>query len=59
MIREHGRYRRVHLFYAGAGAGAVCFGRAYNPRMNPGLVLYEHTASASPVYERVLTLNVE
>jgi hypothetical protein len=59
MIREHGRYGRVHLFYAGPAAGAVCFGRAYNPRMNPGLVLYEHTAGGNPVYERVLTLNVE
>jgi hypothetical protein len=49
--------RSVHLFYAGPGPGAVCFGRAYNPTMNPPLVLYEYGRSAGRRYRPVLELN--
>lgn len=55
-VRERG-CRRVHLFYAGPAPGAVAFGRAYNPRMNPELVVYEHRHGQSPSYERALVLN--
>src|SRR5438045_2738742 len=41
-IREHRKIARVHLFYAGPAPGAVGFGRAYNPRMNPEAVIYEY-----------------
>src|SRR5579883_2388261 len=40
VVRER-RCQRVHLYYAGPAAGAVAFGRAYNPRMNPAVQLYE------------------
>ncbi len=52
-VRERG-CQRVHLYYAGPAAGAVAFGRAYNPRMNPALAIYEYRR---PEYERVLELN--
>jgi hypothetical protein len=55
-IRARG-CRRIHLFYAGPAAGAVAFGRAYNPRMNAPLELYEYRHGATPSYEPVLTLN--
>jgi hypothetical protein len=55
-IRERG-CRRVHLYYAGPAPGAVQFGRAYNPRMNPELSVYEYRRGESPSYERVLVLN--
>jgi hypothetical protein len=55
-IRERG-CRRVHLYYAGPAAGAIAFGRAYNPRMNPSLELYEYAHGGRPCYEPVLTLN--
>jgi len=45
---------RVHLYYAGPAAGAIAFGRAYNPRMNPPLELYEYT---HPNYQPALRLN--
>jgi hypothetical protein len=45
-VREHGAIRRVHLYYAGPGAGAVCLGRAYNPRMNAEGVVYEYNRGA-------------
>jgi hypothetical protein len=48
---------RVHLYYAGPAAGAIAFGRAYNPRMNPPLELYEYRHDATPRYEPVFTLN--
>jgi hypothetical protein len=51
------RCERIHLFYAGPAAGAVVFGRSYNPLMNPPLDLYEYRRGASPAYERVLVLN--
>jgi hypothetical protein len=51
------RCRRIHLYYAGPAAGAVAFGRAYNPRMNPELVVYEYRRGASPSYERAVVLN--
>jgi hypothetical protein len=49
--------RRIHLYYAGPAAGAVAFGRGYNPRMNPELVVYEYRRAASPPYEQALVLN--
>ena len=49
--------RRIHLYYAGPAPGAVAFGRAYNPRMNPELVLYEYRRGRAPSYERALVLN--
>jgi hypothetical protein len=49
--------RRVHLYYAGPAPGAVEFGRAYNPRMNPELVAYEYRRGESPSYARALVLN--
>jgi hypothetical protein len=49
--------RRVHLYYAGPAAGAIVFGRGYNPRMNPELVVYEYRRGASPSYEQALVLN--
>jgi hypothetical protein len=55
-IREGG-CERVHLYYAGPAAGAIAFGRAYNPRMNPPLDLFEYRCGARPCYEPVLTLN--
>jgi hypothetical protein len=55
-IRERG-CRRIHLYYAGPAAGAIAFGRAYNPRMNPSLELYEYSHGCRPCYEPVLTLN--
>ena len=48
---------RIHLYYAGPTAAAVEFGRAYNPRMNPPLELYEFALSSRPRYEAVLLLN--
>ena len=51
--------RRIHLYYAGPAPGAVAFGRAYNPRMNPELVVYEYRRGRSPSYERALVLNAE
>ncbi len=56
LIRRQG-CRSIHLFYAGPGPGAVAFGRAYNPRMNPPLVLYEYDCSARKRYRPVLELN--
>ena len=55
-LRERG-CRRVHLYYAGPAAGAVVFGRGYNPRMNPELVVYEYCRDTSPAYDPVLVLN--
>jgi hypothetical protein len=55
-IRER-RCRRVHLYYAGPAAGAVELGRAYNPRMNPPLQLYEYRQNARRRYEPVLVVN--
>jgi hypothetical protein len=49
--------RRVHLYYAGPAAGAIAFGRAYNPRMNPPLAVYEYRRGALPSYEQALVLN--
>jgi hypothetical protein len=49
--------RRVHLYYAGPAAGAVAFGRAYNPRMNPPLTVYDFCRAARPSYEEALVLN--
>jgi len=49
--------RRIHLYYAGPSAGAIAFGRAYNPRMNPPLVVYEYNRDAAPPYRQVLILN--
>jgi SMODS-associated and fused to various effectors sensor domain len=46
--------QRIHLCYAGPTAGAIEFGRAYNPRMNPPLHLYEYARSH---YDLVLLLN--
>ena len=48
---------RVRLFYAGPAAGAVEFGRGYNPRMNPPLELYEYRRGGQPRYEAALVLN--
>ena len=47
----------MHLYYAGPAAGAIAFGRSYNPRMNPPLDVFEYRRSARPCYEPVLTLN--
>ena len=44
-IRERG-IRRVHIYYAGPAAGAVCLGRAYNPRMNAKAVVYDYKRGA-------------
>jgi hypothetical protein len=55
-IRESG-CRLIHLYYAGPAAGAIAFGRAYNPRMNPPLQLYEYHHGSRPGYEPVLRLN--
>jgi len=41
-MRERGGIRRVHIYYAGPAAGAVCLGRAYNPRMNAEAVVYDY-----------------
>jgi hypothetical protein len=49
--------RRVQLYYAGPAAGAIAFGRAYNPRMNPPLTVYEYRRGALPSYEQALVLN--
>jgi hypothetical protein len=51
--------RRIHVFYAGPAAGAFELGRAYNPRMNPPLALYEFRRAGRPRYEKVLELNSE
>lgn len=56
-IRSAGKIDTVHLFYAGPGAGAVTFGRAYNPRMNPALLVYEHRLGANPCYSAAFLLN--
>jgi hypothetical protein len=56
-IRSMGQIDTIHLFYAGPAAGAVTFGRAYNPRMNPALLLYEHHAGENPCYSAALPLN--
>jgi hypothetical protein len=55
-IRER-RCRRVHLYYAGPAAGAVELGRAYNPRMNPPMQVYEYGQGGRPRYEAALVLN--
>jgi hypothetical protein len=55
-IRER-RCRRIHLYYAGPAAGAVELGRAYNPRMNPAMEIYEYRESGRPRYEAVLVVN--
>ena len=55
-IRAHGS-RRIHLFYAGPAPGAIAFGRAYNPRMNPSLALYEYNRESPIPYECAFTLN--
>jgi hypothetical protein len=55
-IRARG-CRRVHLYYAGPAPGAIVFGRGYNPRMNPELVVYEYRRDASPPYYPALVLN--
>jgi hypothetical protein len=55
-IRESG-CRLIHLYYAGPAAGAIAFGRAYNPRMNPPLQLYEYHHNRRPCYDAVLRLN--
>jgi hypothetical protein len=55
-VRERG-CERIHLYYAGPAAGAIAFGRAYNPRMNPPLELYEYRHGGRPCYEPVLSLN--
>jgi hypothetical protein len=52
-IRERG-VRRVHIYYAGPAAGAVCLGRAYNPRMNAEAVVYEYERGS---YEVGVVLN--
>jgi hypothetical protein len=54
--RERG-CRVIHLYYAGPAAGAIAFGRAYNPRMNPALVLYDYRHGAKPCYEPAFSLN--
>jgi hypothetical protein len=56
-IRERTVTNSIHLFYAGPAAGAVCFGQAYNPRMNPPVQLYEYRRGRRPAYEPVLLLN--
>jgi hypothetical protein len=56
-IRERTVTNSIHLFYAGPTAGAVCFGQAYNPRMNPPLQLYEYRRAHRRSYEPVLLLN--
>jgi hypothetical protein len=55
-IRER-RCRRIHLYYAGPAAGAVELGRAYNPRMNPAVEIYEYREGGRPRYESALVLN--
>jgi hypothetical protein len=57
LVRERA-CPRVHLYYAGPAAGAIAFGRAYNPRMNPPLQLYEYRRGRSPCYEPVLSLTL-
>jgi hypothetical protein len=59
LVRERRTLQRIHLFYAGPAPGAICFGRAYNPTMNPALALYEYRHNARPRYQRVLELNSE
>ena len=57
QVQEEIRNRsieRVHLYYAGPAAGAVLFGRLYNPRMNPPLDIYDY---AGGEYTKALTLN--
>jgi hypothetical protein len=49
--------KRIHLYYAGPAAGAIVLGRAYNPRMNPELRVYEYRRGGSPAYECALVLN--
>jgi hypothetical protein len=49
--------KRIHLYYAGPAAGAIAFGRGYNPRMNPELHVYEYRRGGSPGYDRALVLN--
>ncbi len=48
--------RRLHLYYAGPAAGAVAFGRAFNPVMNPPLQLYQYSHNAVPCYQWALEL---
>jgi hypothetical protein len=48
--------RRLHLYYAGPAAGAVAFGRAFNPLMNPPLELYQYSHNAIPCYQWALEL---
>jgi hypothetical protein len=55
-IRER-RCRRIHVYYAGPAAGAVELGRAYNPRMNAPVQVYEYRENARPRYEVALALN--
>jgi SMODS-associated and fused to various effectors sensor domain len=55
-IRERG-CRRVHLYYAGPAPGAVLFGRSYNARMNPELVVYEYCQGRRPAYEAGVRVN--
>ncbi len=46
----------LHMFYAGPVPGAVVLGRAFNPRMNPPMYLYELDRQTDKGYERVLCL---
>jgi len=54
-VRER-KCRRLHLYYAGPAAGAVAFGRAFNPLMNPPLELYQYSHNAIPRYQWALEL---